>query len=167
MRAITRFDAPRVSTMTTPLAERLAAVPTLNDPAQPFSYSVEGETIVGTWNIVNAQSLYPTEYRSIDKSFEIRIELNEAKGTWKPVEVSEQTVAGVSIKEAGLSRSNTFSGKSTNKDFSFEFGGLNKKKGEDATLAPLVYSWDTAKIKKPLFDLLEANGWKRKKGLFG
>lgn len=46
-----------------------------------------------------------------------------------------------------------------------EFGGISKTK--DGLTPVLAYSWDTAKIKKPLFDLLEANGWKRKKGLFG
>jgi hypothetical protein len=154
--------------MTTPLAELLTQVPSLNDPAKPYVYSVDGDTIVGRWDIVSAQSLYPTEFHSIDKSFEIRIELNERKGTWKPVEVSSQSVAAASTDNVGLSRSkNVFSGKSTNKGFSFEFGGVNKKKDEDATLAPLVYSWDTAKIKAPLFDFLEANGWSRKKGLFG
>ena len=154
--------------MTTPIAELLALVPTLNDPTQPFSYEVTGTAIVGRWDIVSAQSLYPTEFRSIDKSFEIRVELNEGKGTWKPVEVSEQSVSAANSDNVGFSRSTSvFSGKSTNKGFSFEFGGVNKKDDEDATLAPLVYSWDTAKIKKPLFDFLESNGWKRKKGLFG
>jgi hypothetical protein len=154
--------------MTTPLAELLALVPTLNDPTQPFTYSVDGSTIIGRWDIVSAQSLYPTEVVSIDKSFEVRVELNEQKGTWKPIEITDQSVGGASADGVGFSRSTSvFSGKSTNKGFSFEFGGVNKKDGEDATLAPLVYSWDTVKIKRPLFDLLEANGWKRKKGLFG
>jgi hypothetical protein len=157
-----------VSGMTTPLADLLALVPTLNDPSQPFDYEVSGTTIIGSWNIVSAKSLYPTEFASIDKKFELRVELNEKKGTWKPVEITDQSVSAASSDTVGFSRSaSVFSGKSTNKGFSFEFGGVNKKDGEDATIAPLVYSWDTAKIKKPLFDLLEANGWKRKKGLFG
>ena len=154
--------------MTTPLKELLALVPTLNDPTQPFSYTVQGSTIIGSWDIVSAKSLYPTEYKSIDKKFEIRVDLDEKKGTWKPKEKSTESNSAAS--GGGLSfgtSTSTFSGKSMNKGASFEFGGVSKKKGEDATIAPLVYSWDTAKIKKPLFDLLEANGWKRTKGLFG
>lgn len=154
--------------MTTPLADLLALVPTLNDPAQPFSYSVAGSSIIGKWDIVSAKSLYPTEFTAIDKTFEIRVDLDEKKGTWKPKEKS--TESNASASGGGLSfgtSTKTFSGKSMDKGVSFEFGGVSKKKGEDATIAPLVYSWDTAKIKKPLFDLLEANGWKRKKGLFG
>lgn len=154
--------------MTTPLKDLLALALTLNDPKQPFSYTVKGNSIIGKWDIVSAKSLYPTEYKSVDKKFEIRVDLDEKKGTWKPKEKttdSGSSMADGKIKIGGSVSS--FSGKSMSKGGSFEFGGVNKKKGEDATLAPLVYSWDTAKIKKPLFDLLEANGWKRKKGLFG
>jgi hypothetical protein len=31
----------------------------------------------------------------------------------------------------------------------------------------LAWSFDTSKIKTPLFAFLEANGWTHKKGLFG
>ena len=154
--------------MTTPLKELLALALTLNDPKQPFSYTVKGNSIIGKWDIVSAKSLYPTEYKSVDKKFEIRVDLDEKKGTWKPKEKTTDSGASMADGKIKLGGSvNSFSGKSMSKGASFEFGGVNKKKGEDATLAPLVYSWDTAKIKKPLFDFLEANGWAKKKGLFG
>ena len=154
--------------MTIPLKELLALALTLNDPKQPFTYTVKGNSIIGKWDIVSAKSLYPKEYKSVDKKFQITVELDEKKGTWKPKE--KTTDSGASFGDGKIKLGGSvggFSGKSMSKGASFEFGGVNKKKGEDATLAPLVYSWDTAKIKKPLFDLLEANGWKRKKGLFG
>jgi len=155
--------------MTTPLKELLAKVPTLNDPSQPFRYEVKGDSIVAKWDIVSAKSLYPTAFESIDKKFQVTIDLDERKGTWKPKEKSSESGSRVD-SDGTISFGGSvggFSGKSSSKGASFEFGGISKKKGEDATLAPLVYSWDTAKIKKPLFDFLEANGWKRKKGLFG
>jgi hypothetical protein len=154
--------------MTTPLTDLLALVPSLNDPKQPFTYTVKGNSIIGRWDIVSAKALYPTEYKSVDKKFEIRVDLDEKKGTWKPKEKTTDSGASMGDGKIKLGGSvSSFSGKSMSKGASFEFGGVSKKKGEDATVAPLVYSWDTAKIKKPLFDLLEANGWKRKKGLFG
>ena len=155
--------------MTTPLRELLALVPTLNDPGQPFRFEVKGDTIIGKWDIVSATSLYPTEISTIDKKFQVSIDLDERKGTWKPKEKSSESGSRVD-SDGTISFGGSiggFSGTSSSKGASFEFGGISKKKGEDATLAPLVYSWDTAKIKKPLFDFLEANGWKRKKGLFG
>lgn len=155
--------------MTTPLKDLLALVPSLNDPKEPFTYEVKGNSIVARWDIVSAKSLYPTEYKSVDKKFQVTVDLDEKKGTWKPKEKSSDS--GSSIDSDGTisfgKSVGSFSGKSSSKGMSFEFGGVNKKKGEDATIAPLVYNWDTAKIKKPLFDFLEANGWKRKKGLFG
>ncbi len=154
--------------MTTPLKELLALALTLNDPKEPFTYTVKGNSIIGKWDIVSAKSLYPTAYKQVDKKFQITVDLDEKKGTWKPKEKTSE--GGASFEDGQLKLGGSvggFSGKSMSKGASFEFGGVNKKKGEDATLAPLVYSWDTAKIKKPLFDLLEANGWKRKKGLFG
>ena len=155
--------------MTTPLKDLLALVPSLNDPKEPFTYTVKGNSIIAKWDIVSAKSLYPTEYKSVDKKFQVTVDLDEKKGTWKPKEKSSDSGSSISSDGTiGFGKSvGGFSGKSSNKGVSFEFGGVNKKKGEDASLAPLVYSWDTAKIKKPLFDFLEANGWKRKKGLFG
>ena len=153
--------------MTTPLKELLARVPTLNDPANPFSFEVKGKSIVGKWNIVSAKSLFPTEYKSVDKKYQVTIDFDEKKGTWKPKEKSSES--GASIGSGGISfgsSSSTFSGKSANKGFSFEAGGISKKKGEAASPV-LAYSWDIAKIKEPLYAFLESEGWTRKKGLFG
>ena len=150
--------------MTTPLPELFAKVATLNDPAQPFSYEVVGDTIVGRWDIVKAQSLYPTEFTTIDKDFTVTVEFNEGKGTFKSRD--QEKTSNSSFGTGGFSvGSSTFSGKTSKKEFSFEFGGINKT--EDGVSPVLAWSFDTAKIKDPLFAFLEANGWKRKKGLFG
>jgi len=152
--------------MTTPLPELLAEVATLNDPANPFTYEVDGDKIVGKWDIVRAQSLYPTEFSKIDKKFSVIITLNEGKGTWKPRETDSE--GGLQVDGDGISLGGSvgsFSGKRTQKSFSFEFGGINNTK--DGLSPVLAWSFDSDKIKKPLFAFLEENGWKRKKGLFG
>ena len=59
----------------TPLAELLAAVPSLNAPAQPFTYAVQEGRIVGTWDIVKATSLYPDEITHIDRDYRLEVEL--------------------------------------------------------------------------------------------
>ena len=58
-----------------------------------------------------------------------------------------------------------FKGKSTKKEFSFEFGGVNKT-DEGVSVDPVVYSFETGRIKEPLFGFLEQHGWERKKGFF-
>ena len=150
--------------MTTPLPELLALVPTLNDPDQPFAYEVVGETIVGRWDIVKAQSLYPTEFETIDREFTVTIEFNQDKGTFKSKD--HETSSGAQVDSGGLSwGKSTFSGQTTAKEFSFTLGGVHNT--EDGVSPVLAWSFDTEKIKQPLFSFLETHGWARKKGLFG
>jgi hypothetical protein len=151
----------------TPLKDLFAKVPALNNPTEPITYEVDGDKLVAKWDIVRAKSLYPKEFKTIDKKFSVTVDFDEKKGTWKPKEKSSES--GASIGSGGISfgsSSSTFSGKSANKGFSFEAGGISKKKGEDASPV-LSYSWDIAKIKEPLYAFLESEGWTRKKGLFG
>jgi len=150
--------------MTTPLPELLAQVPALNDPAQPFTFEVDGSTIIGKWDIVRAKSLYPDEFKTIDKKYSITVELNEKKSTYKYKDREKST--NTSLTSGGLSFGTSgFSGKENKKEFSFEFGGINKT---DEGVSPvLAWSFDTSRIKTPLFDFLKKNGWTHKKGLFG
>jgi hypothetical protein len=148
----------------TPLADLLAAVPTLNDPQQPFSYAVEGQQIVGTWDIVKATSLYPTEITHIDKSYVLTVELDEDEHTFDYQDRESETHAGADGGGVHLEK-DAFKGKMKKKEFSFEFGGVNKT-DEGVSMAPVVYSFDTDKIKDPLFALLKQHGWKQKKGFF-
>ena len=150
--------------MPTPLPELLALVPTLNDPAQPFAYEVVGETIVGRWDIVKAQSLYPTEFETIDREFTVTVEFNQGKGTFKSKD--HESSSGVQVNSGGLSwGTSTFSGKTKKKEFSFTLGGIHNT--EEGVSPVLAWSFDTDKIKQPLFSFLETHGWARKKGLFG
>ncbi|MBU1587416.1 MAG: hypothetical protein KKH51_05655 [Actinobacteria bacterium] len=150
--------------MTTPLAELLAAVPTLNDPAQPFVFEVKGNSLVGKWDIVRAKSLYPKEFKTIDKKYSITVDFDEKKGTYKYKD--REKSSGMSVNGGGISFGTSgFSGKTSKKEFSFELGGINQT---DEGISPvLAWSFDTSRIKMPLFAFLEKNGWTHKKGLFG
>jgi len=148
----------------TPLADLLAAVPSLNDPQQPFSYSVEDGRIIGSWDIVKATSLYPTEITHLDRDYRLEVELDEDEHQYSYEDHESSTSAradgdGVSFQKE------FFKGKETKKEFSFEFGGVNKT-DEGVSVAPVVYSFDTDRIKEPLFGLLEQHGWEQKKGFF-
>ena len=150
--------------MTTPLADLLSQVPSLNDPAQPFTFEAVGDEIVGKWDIVRAQTLYPNEFATIDKKYSVTVTLDERKGTYKYKDRESSSEFAATGK--GLSwGTSSFSGKTSKKEFSFEFGGVSKT---DEGISPvLAWSFDTSRIKQPLFAFLEANGWKQKKGLFG
>lgn len=151
-------------TTPTPLAELLAAVPSLNDPGQPFSYAVEGKHIVGTWDIVKATSLYPTEVTHVDRDYRLEVELDEDDHTFDHEDEESSVEASADADGVQLQKS-FFKGKEKKKEFSFEFGGVNKT-DEGVSVAPVVYSFDTDKIKEPLFGFLEQHGWERRKGFF-
>ena len=148
----------------TPLADLLAAVPSLNDPQQPFTYAVDGHKIVGTWDIVKATSLYPTEVTHIDKGYRLEVELDEDEHSYDYEDHESETSA--TLDGDGLHvEKELFKGKTKKKEFSFEFGGVNKT-DEGVSVNPVVYYFDTDKIKDPLFAFLEQHGWERKKGFF-
>ncbi len=149
--------------MTTPKSEVLAAVPTLDDPGQPFTFAVDGDRIVGTWDIVKATSLYPTAVEHVDKDYSITVELDEEKSTYDFTERSSSTTGRVDGD--GISGGKEFFvGKQSKKEFSFSFGGVNKTE-DGVSVDPVVYSFETSRIKEPLFTFLGQHGWKRKKGL--
>jgi hypothetical protein len=157
--------------MTTPIPDLLEAVPAINDPQEPFAFSVEGDRIVGAWDIVKATTLYPTalEVQHVDEDYRITVELDADKGTYDFTEnrtsmTGSADIDGETLKLRG--RKQFFSGKSTSRQFSFSFGGITKK-DDEITVAPLVYSFETSRIKEPLFAFLEQHGWKRKKTFLG
>ena len=151
-------------TTPTPLADLLAAVPSLNDPQQPFTYAVEGSKIVGSWDIVKATSLYPTELTHLDRDYRLEVELDEDEHSYDYEDHESSTSA--SVGGDGLSfEKDFFKGKEKKKEFSFEFGGVNKT-DEGVSMEPVVYSFDTDKIKDPLFGFLEQHGWEKKQGFF-
>lgn len=157
--------------MTTPLAELLAAVRTLNVPDEPFTYAVEGDTIVGSWDIVKATTLYPAglDIESIDKDYRITVSFDTARGTFDFDEVYTSTSSGAGVddgKVGGRFEKEFFKGKSSSKSFHWEVGGV-RKTDEGVTAAPLTYSFETSRIKEPLFTYLEQHGWSRKKGFLG
>lgn len=148
----------------TPLAELLAAVPSLNDLSQPFTYTVEGSRIVGTWDVVKATSLYPTEVSHIDKGYRLEVALDEEKHSYDYEDDESET--HVSVDGEGLHfEKDLFKGKEKKKELHVELGGLNKT-DEGVSVNPVAYSFDTDRIKEPLFAFLEQHGWERKKGFF-
>jgi hypothetical protein len=151
-------------TTPTPLAALLAAVPSLNDPAQPFTYAVDGQKIVGTWDIVKATSLYPTEVTHIDRDYRLEVELDEDEHQYDYEDHESATTARADGGGASFQKE-FFKGKTKKKEFSFEFGGVNKTE-EGISVNPVVYSFDTDRIKDPLFGFLQQHGWAQKKGFF-
>ncbi len=157
--------------MTTPLPELFAAVPALDDPQEPFTFAVEGDRIVGRWDIVKSTTLYPVglDVESIDQDYRITVSFDAEKGTYDFDEVHTSTTAGAGFgggTVGGRFEKEFFKGKSSSKSFHWEVGGV-RKTDDGVTAAPLTYSFETSRIKEPLFTFLEQHGWHRKKGFLG
>ncbi len=150
--------------MPTPLPELLALVPTLNAPDVPIVYAADGDRIIARWDVVSAQTLYPTEFAAIDRDFSVTVTFNQDKGTWKSKDRETQVTSSVGL--GGLSfDASTFSGKKIGKEFRLELGGISNTL--DGVSPVLAWSFDSSRIKQPLFAFLEQHGWTRKRGLFG
>lgn len=154
--------------MPTALSQVFAEVPTLNDPAEPFSFAVVGNTITGRWDIVHAKYLDLAGAGTIDKDYVIVVDFDEDKGTFDFEETKHEAESSVTVDDGKVSfggEKKFFKGKSIGKEFHFEAGGIYNKatEGNSATLS---YEFETKRIKEPLFGFLERHGWKRKKGFF-
>jgi hypothetical protein len=153
----------------TPLAQLLAGVPALNGPQNDFVYTVVGDTVVGTWNIVSAKFVdLDATAGTIDKDYSITVTFNEKKERFDFSETRHDSSTHVGLdSNGGLSiggEKEFFKGKSTSKEFSFTFGGANKTA---AGVSPVLsYKFETSLIKDPLFGYLKQNGWKAKSGWF-
>lgn len=163
--------------MPTPLVEMLPQIVTLNVPDQPFSYYAEGSQIIGWWDIAKVTSLYPTQASHVDEQYRLNVTLDESAGTYSTNETRtssewKATFTGDGIEIGG--EKEWHYGTRTEKTWSFQFGGLNRSStgGSEPEVGfqPVAYSFDTERIKDPLFAWLESHGWQRKKllgGLFG
>ena len=157
--------------MTTPLHQLLAAVPALNDSREPFVYTVDGDDIVGTWDIVKATTLYPVglDLEQVDQDYRITVSLDAEKQTFDVDELQTSTTGSVGVDGGtivGGGEKTFFKGRSSSASFSFSAGGITKDEN-GISAQPLVYSFETSRIKEPLFTFLEQHGWKRKKGFLG
>jgi hypothetical protein len=158
--------------MTTPLPELLAAVPSIADPQEPFVLTVDGDTIVGSWDIVKATTLYPLglDLEHVDQDYRLTVTFDTDRQTYDFEEHQTSTTGRAGIDGDTLrlgGRKEFFRGKSSSKQFHWEIGGIRKDDDGDLTAAPLTYSFETSRIKEPLFSFLEQHGWHRKKGFLG
>ena len=103
---------------------------------------------------MKATSLYPTEITHIDRDYRLEVELDEDE--------HQLRLRGPRVRDHRQRRrrrrllpEGAFKGKTKKKEFSFEFGGVNKTE-EGISMDPVVYSFDTDRIKDPLFGVPRA-----------
>jgi hypothetical protein len=135
----------------------------LNRPGQPWVVYITGDSIVGRWKVEDPEFFNPLDLTDDDKVYTFTVTLSD-KGTYKEVDVTEETSQGFSLSGGTLNfgkSSDSFKGKTNQKSFSL---GLGKK--PDGSLGLVSGRFDTTLVKQPIRDYLTACGWK-KAGLFG
>lgn len=149
--------------MSAPWQQVLANVGALNNAQAPFSYWVDGDAIVGYWDVAKITSLGIASADSFDKEYRLVVKPT-ADGVVDFTEYHQQTEASAGAGGASMEKS-FFKGKSMQKSFgmTISLGGSNK--GEPTNVAG--YAFDTAAIKDPLLAMLKHFGWEPKRGLFG
>lgn len=154
--------------MATPLPELLARVGELNDPASPFDFSVQGERIIGTWDIAHVQYVALLGAGQIDQEYRIEVEFQPDEATYSLDETHTTSEVAGGISSGGLSfggSKSTFKG--TQKRFTFGAVAGAVVNTPEGTGHAATWAFSTDRIKEPLEGFLEANGWTRRKGFFG
>ncbi|GGR43901.1 hypothetical protein J2S40_004188 [Nocardioides luteus] len=159
--------------MPTPLSSLLPQIVTLNVPDQPFSFFSQGRQIIGWWDIAKITSLYPTQATHVDEDYRLTVTLDELRGSFGYNEIRRSTewVAGFRDGKFTLGGEKKWhSGNRIEKKWSYQAGGLNRTSvgGSQPTVGydPAVYSFESSRIKDPLFTWLQSHGW-RHKGFLG
>jgi len=155
-------------------ADAQASVLALNSDELPFVYTAAPYGIQATWKYADVKWAALTAAGTIDKSYELRVTLDEAESEWEFDETDTQSSVTAHDDGGGgfgiSGGTSTFKGRE--KKVSFQFGAGTAAKTTDRQGSDegnlYGYSFSTDEIKQPLIDALEAAGWHaKKKGFFG
>lgn len=144
----------------------LPEIVTLNVPEQPFSYFAQGNQIIGWWDIAKVTSLYPTQVTHADESYRLTVTLNEVNGTFDYNEARKSSEWEAGLTDDGFRLGGEMewnAGKRVEKTWTFQFDGLNRSStgGSDPEVGfgSVAYSFETSRIKDPLFGWLQSHDW--------
>lgn len=157
--------------MTVSVTELTPQILALNTPDKAFVYKISGNTIVGSWNILDAKWLNLLSAQHAQTDYQVTFTLDEQSGTFDFCDnaQSSNATAGAS----GLSaKKDFFSGKQMSMKKGVKFGFAMQDKDKPTQPAGIAtYDFNTSTIKQPIIELLKSNGWKQKGGflakLFG
>ncbi len=138
----------------------------LNPPGQPFSYSCEGDRVVGTWDVADVTYQGLLSAGTIDEDYAITVTLDEQSGTYDVTERRSESESDVRFSGGMIGfggSKQVFKGKSIGR--SWGGGAALRATSHGQVGRTWSYEFETSRIKQPLFDLLHDAGWQpRKRG---
>lgn len=139
----------------------LQSAASLNSPEVPYVFTVEGDTLVGKWDITNSRWFAPAAIRDTERDYKITVTFDETKGTYKTSEETGSFESYAGIGGVGGSYTKFKGTVITSKSFERGIGG---EKSESVGVNDIRF--DVSQIKNPLNAFLEQQGWKKQKGFF-
>ncbi|SEP06549.1 hypothetical protein [Trujillonella endophytica] len=133
----------------------------LNPPGQPFGYTCDGNRVLGTWDVADVGYSNLVAGGTIDKDYAITVTLDEGSGTYAVVERKSESETHGGLRGDGTigfsGKKEAFRGRSVGKQWGG--GAALRATSHGETGHTWSYSFETSRIKQPLFDLLASAGW--------
>jgi hypothetical protein len=140
----------------------------LNPPGQAFTYSCDGNRVIGTWDIADVAYQGLLTAGTIDKDYELTVTLDEEDGTYSFTERKVESASDIRLRDGKLEfggSKQAFKGKSIGKQWGG--GAALRATSHGQTGQTWSYEFETSRIKEPLFVLLHEIGWRpAKTGFF-
>ena len=136
----------------------------LNRPGQPFSYTCEGDRVVGTWDVADVTYQGLLSAGTIDEDYAITVTLDEQSGTYDVSERKRESESDVRLSGGTLQfggSKQVFKGRSIGR--SWGGGAALRATSHGQVGHTWSYEFETSRIKQPLFDLLHDAGWQPRK----
>lgn len=158
-----------ISPVTTPVAELVARVEELNSPDSPFVYRAENDRIIGSWNVAHVRYIAVLGAGQIDEDYSVEVTFDPETSTYVLDErQSSSELKGGVTSDGGFrlsGGSSAFRGKQSRRTRGFVAG--THVSSADGTGTSAGWSFDSGRIKQPLLEFLERNGWTKRRGFFG
>ncbi|HSX48446.1 MAG TPA: hypothetical protein VLF41_03030 [Candidatus Nanoarchaeia archaeon] len=129
----------------------------LNTPENPFTVQVQGNQVVATWNIVDAKWYQVFAKAGMKATYQLIVDLDPVKYEAKYTDKNYSIAWEGGLPKVGAEIS-TFQGK----EFLVSSGAAYGIKDNMQPGEIYNFSFDTRKIKRPVFAVLDQCGWKLK-----
>lgn len=152
--------------MAATLAELSAQIEALNVKDQPFLLKMNNNQIIGSWNILDAKWLSLIEANQANKNYTVTFTLDEANHTYDYTDNLQQSDSSLGTSGGHVGKELQL-GKVKGMQAGLEIGfGVKDKDKPVQAVGVVSYDFNTDRIKRPIQETLEKNGWSKKKGFF-
>lgn len=146
-----------------PLESVATQILALNDPSKPYQIKRQGNQIIGTWNVLDAEWYWLFSKNHAKKNYIIVINLDEGNHQFSYNDRLYDSNAEIQTTGDKISigmNKDFFSGKQWSVDKELIFGFGIKNKNEPRKFFGFInFDFNTSALKAPILDILKNSGW--------